>query len=165
VLPTDDFQGDHDPTLIRESVVWNRVAEPLDDRGSAWLRGGAVLRYQRGPWSAQLDAFTRVSFERKLEAYYYETGQRPIGNLGLGVGRELGPLHATVELAVGEIPLSESETLLDWDELTKQMISTALISLGGRRGALEWRGHAGIPLDRYARDHTVLLGVDVTYRR
>jgi hypothetical protein len=165
VLPTDDFQGTYDPSSVRDSLLWSRLEEPVDDRGSAWLRGGLVGRYQRGPWTAQADAFVKVAFERQLEADYYDQGQEPIGSLGLGLGRELGPLQATAELVVAELPLAHGEALTSWDELTDRTLATATVSLGGHVGELELRGHFTLPLDRYYREHTFLLGLGATYRR
>jgi hypothetical protein len=164
VLPTDDFQGDYDPSSVRESMLWNRLEEPVDDRGSTWLRAGLVARYQRGPWTAQADALVKFAFEAKLEADYYEEGQDPIGTLGLGLGRELGPLQATAEVVVGEIPLAHGDALTSFDELTYRTLSTGTVSLGGRWKDLEWRAHFGVPLDRYYREHTFLLGFGATYR-
>ncbi len=165
VLPTDDFQGDRDPNLIREVAELHRISEPTDDRGSTWLRAAGVARYQRGPWLLQGEVFVKVSLADPLEYYFfYSDTQVPIGGLGLGLGRELGPLHATAEMSVAEIPLTDAEKLSGWDAFTKETMATAIVSLGGRLQAAQWRVHAGVPLHSHLVNHTVILGVDLQQR-
>lgn len=164
VLPTADFQGDYDPSSVRESMLWNRLEEPVDDRGSTWLRAVLVARYQRGAWTAQADALVKVAFEAKLEDHDYGEGQEPFGTLGFGVGRELGPLQATAELVVGELPIGDRDALTSLDELGDRTRATGTVSLGGRLENLEWRAHFGVPLDYYVRVHTLQLGFGATYR-
>lgn len=165
VLPTDHFQGDRDPHFLRAAAMWHRIAEPTDDRGATWLRAAGIARYQRGPWLLQGEVFVKLALDEQLEdEFLYDESQVPLGGLGLGLGRELGRLHATAELVVAELPLADEEKLRDWDALTNEMMATATLSLGGRQRNVQWRVHAGAPLDSYHRDHTVILGADLLRR-
>ncbi len=155
VLPTADFEGDFDPNRAREAMVFHRLEEPADDGGSTWVRGGAVARYDNGPWSAQADALLKYAFAERLDGDFL-LGQKPYVSLGLGVGRELGPVRATAELVVANLAF-DSESPVG-------SLTSAVVSAGYRCNDFQLRGHFGIPLDEYLRTHVLIFGLSVARR-
>jgi hypothetical protein len=155
VLPTADLEGDYDPGGAREALIFHRLEEQADDSESTWVRGGAVARYDRGPWTAQVDLLVKYAFSERLESEVV-LGQKPYFSLGLGVGRQLGPVHATAEFVVANLAL-DSESPVG-------SLTTGDVSLGYRCNDLELRGHFGIPLDEYLRTHVLIFGLSASRR-
>ncbi len=153
VLPTGNFEGDVDPSRAREVIAYHRAAEPADDSGSEWVRGGVTGRYRRGPWAAQVDLLVKYAFDERIEGGRSK-GQVPYLSVGLGLGRELAGLRATAELVVVNLRRDDPS-------LEDKMLATGVVSLGGHLGAVELRGHFGVPLNEYLRTHVLIFGLSV----
>ena len=122
-----------------------------------WLRVGATGRLERDAWAFGVDTFVEQPFDDEFAGMADGTPVRV--SAAAGVGRELGPTQATLEVATSGFPFAELSLVGDGQQFLERMLFSTTLSLAGRVHGIELRGHFQIPLDQYARSHVKIVGI------